>query len=408
MESFRQEGRWSLLAVVCLAVTVRCAVTAMFPSLQQQLDQQVEFSTPMTSYKSLREGLFLLRHGLPVYSGGVVHQPPLLLSVFSRVPNCCHRYLYAVADGVVACQLMLVSRALFSRTPGQRRVPTWVVGLLFALNPLALLSCVSQSTVSLTNVALSSCVYCAVVLRNTWLSGVALAFASYLNVYNAVLAIPLFNAFNGARREVCLFTSVFALCLALLLLLSGSQGNGGAFDGSFLQATYGAMIRFESVAPNLGLWWYFFIEMFQEFIPFFKGVFNVFHVGVTPAIAWRFRGQPLYSFVISLLWLTLTKPYPTLGDTALCFAYLPLFAPLFGYLKYPLFSTLLFLHGVMLSPIFYHLWIDLGSGNSNFFYAVSLVYALALGSIIADFVWAMLRMEYDGGSPNYKRRLTQI
>ena len=77
-------------------------------------------------------------------------------------------------------------------------------------------------------------------------------------------------------------------------------------------------------------------------------------------------------------------------------------------MRYPMFTALLFLHGILLSPLFYHLWIDLGSGNSNFFYAISLVYALALGLLITDIMWGVIRLEYDGGKPNYTRKLTQV
>ena len=41
----------------------------------------------------------------------------------------------------------------------------------------------------------------------------------------------------------------------------------------FLTATYGIQLAFTDLTPNIGLWWYFFIEMFDSFRDFFLGVF---------------------------------------------------------------------------------------------------------------------------------------
>lgn len=74
-------------------------------------------------------------------------------------------------------------------------------------------------------------------------------------------------------------------------------------------------------------------------------------------------------------------------------------------LKYPFPVLLSLLYSSALAPTFYHLWINLGSGNSNFFYAITLVYALGLTIALADTLWVALRLEYDGGK---NPRLSQI
>jgi hypothetical protein len=57
-------------------------------------------------------------------------------------------------------------------------------------------------------------------------------------------------------------------------------------------------------------------------------------------------------------------------------------------LRYPLVSALLFLHASLLLPIFHHLWLTAGRGNANFFYAITLVWALASGALLLDAMWA--------------------
>jgi GPI-anchor transamidase subunit U len=43
-------------------------------------------------------------------------------------------------------------------------------------------------------------------------------------------------------------------------------------------------------------------------------------------------------------------------------------------------------------PIFGHLWLSQGTANVNFFYASTLVFALANAAALVDCVWAGLRV----------------
>jgi phosphatidylinositol glycan class U len=53
-----------------------------------------------------------------------------------------------------------------------------------------------------------------------------------------------------------------------------------------------------------------------------------------------------------------------------------------------------------LAPIFWHLWIYAGSGNANFFYAITLVYNLGQVLLLIDIVYASLRREFDVKNPD--------
>lgn len=381
-------------------VVIRLAVSLLFPSLQAQLDKSVELSTPMSSYRSLTEGVFLLRNDFPLYNGGVVHHPPLLVAFMSLIePQCLVALLYALADGLISYQLICMARCF-----PDLGLPTWLPGALYALNPLVLLSCVSQSSVIFTNVFTSTAILCAL-KGNLFTFAVALGAASYLSIYQLLLLMPslyLLSRGNSQRAR-----ATFAvLGVSIVLLQLSSVVTGGSW--TFLRATYWSQMNFEKLFPNLGLWWYFFIEMFDMFIPFFKAAFNIFVASFVLPFSIRFQRQPFYALVLCIGWITLTKPYPTLGDAGFFFSFLPFYKPLFGYMRCPLLSVLLFIHAIILSPIFYHLWVDLGSGNSNFFYAISLVYALALGFVLIDLCWSMLRIEFDDGKPNYNLKVTQI
>ena len=52
-------------------------------------------------------------------------------------------------------------------------------------------------------------------------------------------------------------------------------------------------------------------------------------------------------------------------------------------------------YAVLLGPAFLHLWMYAGSGNANFFYAITLVYSLAQIILVADALYAMVKVDWE-------------
>lgn len=71
-------------------------------------------------------------------------------------------------------------------------------------------------------------------------------------------------------------------------------------------------------------------------------------------------------------------------------------------MRYTFFATATILYATLLGPAFYYLWIYAGSGNANFFYAITLVWSLGLSEIVADSLFAVLRDEWEVERPEMK------
>lgn len=161
----------------------------------------------------------------------------------------------------------------------------------------------------------------------------ALGLASYLSLYPCLLLPPLLilcfdrRARDGNGKFSALtFTSthilVFLASLAWLLYIS-SAIIGGSWE--FVASTYGVQLLVPDLTPNVGLWWYFFIEMFDSFREFFLGVFWL-HVGsYVGGLCLRLRKQPLFVITTLLGIFAIFKPYPSVSDTSLYVALLPLY-----------------------------------------------------------------------------------
>ena len=165
----------------------------------------------------------------------------------------------------------------------------------------------------------------------------ALGLASYLSLYPALLLPPLILLCNDRKgRETkeppnstvstatCL--SVFSASITWFLYLSKVLTGGWS---EFLASTYGVHLLLPDLTPNVGLWWYFFIEMFDSFREFFLGVFWLHLGGYVGALCIRLRTQPLFVITTLLGVFVIFKPYPSISDTALYFATLSLYSHIF-------------------------------------------------------------------------------
>lgn len=93
--------------------------------------------------------------------------------------------------------------------------------------------------------------------------------------------------------------------------------------------------------------------------------------------------------------LGIFKSYPSIGDTALYLSLLPLYRHIIPLMRYSFVVTSAILYATLLGPAFYHLWIYAGSGNANFFYAITLVWSLSVALVVADALFAVLREEWE-------------
>jgi len=351
------------LAIFVGASALRLILFAIFPSLPDLLTSRVEISTPISSFKRLEEGLFLYTRHVSPYDGGVFHQAPLLLPIFSLVPSGYgHTFatiiLYALADMVNANSLIKiadsresVSGRLHSTLRRHLRWDGVSIAAWYLFNPFTIATCLSRSTTVFTTMstlyAISSCIS-----GNSVHSMLALGVASYLSLYPALLLPPLVllgydrritakaDSLSLLSYSISNFLYVVASIAGLLVASYVVTG----FSWEFIRSTYGFQLLVPDLTPNAGLWWYFFIEIFDPFREFFLGVFWLHLTGYVGGLTIRLRRQPLFVITALIGIFAIFKPYPSVADVSLYFALLPLYRHLSPLMRYTFFfvrSTLI-------------------------------------------------------------------
>lgn len=111
------------------------------------------------------------------------------------------------------------------------------------------------------------------------------------------------------------------------------------------------------------------------------------------------RKDPLFVCITLCGLAAIFKPYPSIADTNFYFTLLAMYPHLFQHTRYLFLVSCALLYCCIFGPAFYYLWIYAGSGNANFFYAITLVWNLAQGILLSDTVFASLKDEWEREAP---------
>lgn len=423
--------------VFAIGALIRLVLPTMVPLLTPALSSTVELSTPMNSFKSLQEAFYYLRHGIDLYDGGLNHHAPLLVVALSFVNDffsefgsrVVFNFLYTAMDLGIAWKLILLNKWYNKHNSLRtgRKVDGFnddLIASFYLLNPLMILSNLSHSTLSFPLFLITESLFQLLVEHNLLRAVISLAVASYLSYTPVFLIVPLLalgHAVSKTDGKSVYFKGAVTYALSIAILLVASYFVTSSWK--FLDLCYGAVFRFDKIQPNLGLWWYLFTEMFNFFTPFYVGIYNLYSaIFIVPITLRLFEfklskaaiGDSFLAFVLSYLWLSFTRSYPTVGDLGFGLSLLPIFkGTVIPRTKFGFVAAIVLLVSLMLSPTFYYCWIVLGNGNSNFFYSINLSWGAVHVIVLMDLIWGRLVYDYieTHGVKNEEQenlRLTQI
>ncbi|KAG8435621.1 hypothetical protein GDO86_013533 [Hymenochirus boettgeri] len=410
-----------LVLTVLVGVTIRAILFRS--SLAEFISERVEVVSPLNSWKRVVEGMALLDLGVSPYSGDVFHETPLIIYLFHFLVDYVE-IVYMITDALTAVALYLAvqeyNKTMFKKQKlllelnkyskdglDLMRVPTEMyyvplkVAVFYMLNPYTVLSCVAKSTCAINNTVIALFIL-STVKGSRLLSAVFLALATYQSLYPLTLFSPALLYF--LQREFipvkmkgsdfwlysCQFFSMYMGSLCVLICHSFFLLN----SWDFIHSIYGFIISVPDLTPNIGLFWYFFAEMFEHFSLFFVCVFqiNVFFYIIPLTI--KLKDHPMFLLFMQLAIISIFKSYPTVGDVALYMSLLPMWSHLSRFLRNVFIVSCVLIVCTLLFPVLWHLWIYAGSANSNFYYAITLSFNIGQILLVSDYFYAFLRREY--------------
>lgn len=415
---------------ICFAVGIILRLSLFKTDIPKWFSSRVEISNPLTSWLKAVDGMVLTDNNISPYMGDLFHETPIMLRVFSFVykmmPSSINYFfvLIDVLSGLVLVNIGKHYGGYLVRKQAQD-VRQYAVGVdkiilkkldvdfiqitLLAthfLNPYSVAVCLGKSTAIINNLFIFLS-FMFMLKGHVVLCTASIAFATYQSLYPVMLLVPAAIFFSNSsfslRSKQKVNTDVPLSSSFGLTIILGVAMIAGLFllsyfmEGSwkFLYATTGFILGVPDLTPNMGIFWYFFTEMFEHFRPFFLCVLQINAFLYTVPLAIKLRKHPVFLAYVLVTLMSVFKSYPSYADVAVVITLLPMWKHVFIYMRNTFIVMNMFLCCTILSPILWHLWIYAGSANANFYFAIALTFSTAQIFLITDLLFAFLRREFD-------------
>lgn len=404
----------NLFVIYIVGASVR--VWLHFSQYADDITKQVEVTTPLNSFNKIIESLHRQKLRVDPYSSDVLHESPLhlffyklLLQIFDR-----HLYLFYVACDIITahCLYLVAKKYMLSLYIKQSknlheccedskeilvknrnfRVTPFTVASAYLFNPYSIFSCVALTTTVFSNLKLGL-FFLGLSYGNPILSAVSLALSASQSLYTIVLLSPLFLSIkNKHSTKAAIVTIAFFVTVLGFIFYACRELYG---NWNFFDHTYGFILNVPDQQPNIGVFWYFFMEMFEHFRRLFIYSYqiNVTILYFVP-LTIKFRNDPLLLATCFVTIIALFKSYPCVGD----FAFILSLYPIWSYLHYCMqqlfISSVAILVTTTLAPVLWNLWIFWGTANANFYFGVTLAFITANIFLLTDISFAFSKYEY--------------
>ncbi|XP_012267499.2 phosphatidylinositol glycan anchor biosynthesis class U protein [Athalia rosae] len=417
----------------CYALAAIIRLLLIHSEYQKIIADRVEVSTALNSWKKVTEGVYLREAGIDPYTGDLFHESPIGLYVFSFMQKYLSSWvlscIFVLTDLVTAWILGATAHRYTTEliAKEKREVATYqeetrgkevsaslpvpitpgstvstsalLVPAAYLINPYIVFNCVGFTTTVFTNFLLSVALYSMITKSRLW-SCLTIALLTLQGLYPVTLMVPaiIYLARNSdgvtkpipygnIAKTIATFISILSALYFVSYKVTGSW--------SFLQSTIGFILTVPDLRPNIGLYWYFFTEMFEHFRWLFVASFQI-NVGLlyVAPLALRFRRDPMLLAFSYLAIAAIFKSYPCLGEVGFYMALLPMWKHLFPHMQQGFIVSCFLLSCTVFAPTVWHLWIYSRSANANFYFGVTLAFAIAQIFLVTDVLFASVKREF--------------
>lgn len=376
---------------------------------------RVEVSTPLNSHKRVQEGIYLYKNQIDPYKGDMVHETPLVLIALAWVNSIAPQFvpwIYILTDLATAYILYKMSiefvNQMFSKQYKEKidyadetdelhlkprdkiDIPKFVF-IAYLLNPFAILNCVGLSSTVYSNFFLALSFFF-MSKHNLWPCLLFLALETMRSLYPIVFISPIVLVFGkGSTKNFlrigCSFISICSIFIIISYYIMGSW--------TFLNGTLGFVFFCLELQPNIGLFWYFFMEMFDHFRTLFLITFqiNATILYLIP-LTFKLHKDPLMLTTILISLTSIFRSYPCLGDIAFYLAFLPLWRRCWKFMAHNFVVFCFFLITLLIMPALWYLWIFAGSANANFYFGATLAFSTGQIFLVTDLLFAYVKREF--------------
>lgn len=396
------------LVYASLGLFIRLALITIY---KEPIRQRNEVTTPIGSWKRAYEAVHLWDSGLDPYSGNIFHEYPISLQIYKILISYFNVDLaFAVTDVITALFLQhsVYNQLIISNQSKEVSLKRSMrVLMIYLFSPINISTCAGMSTSIFTNFLVAVISFILPMKPFRALTCVLSAFLICNNIHFTALALPIFlcleHCSNSKKQQKSKntddkttdiyylnpdfsrsLTTSATICLVTILTLTFTSYLLMGNSWTFIQSSYLFALKIQDLTPNIGMFWYFFTEMFDQFLDFFTWVvqINAF-IHVVP-LSIYFKDDPFFALYMMIVTSSIFQPYLSLSHIGLITSLLPQWSELFPYMRRSLIVFCASATCISLWPVFWHLWIMMGTANSNFYFGATLAFTLSIIILMID------------------------
>ncbi|VDN05144.1 unnamed protein product [Thelazia callipaeda] len=352
--------------VLAYALGVLLRVLAFFYCIDF-LKKRPELNVPQNSFRRLVDGVNMLRDGFSPYSGDM---PPVILSLFSAVIDHPLFLLgfFVIIDVVTSEILYMIAMVHLKNQKNDAKDVKQIANFVYILNPISIATCAVFSLSVIYNLITALLILAFVngcLLFSTIFCSILIHFSLYPVIYLCALLVR----FSKLQQRLLIF--IFSIISLTSLMFLNYYLNGRSWD--YVDST----LDVRDLTPNVGIFWYFFIEVFDHFRCFFLWVFQVNIFVYLIPLSLTLRSSAFLLLHQLMILTSVFSSYPTMADNFR-----------WGLIIGGALSTTM-----VLAPVMWQMWVITGSGNANFYFAATLIYSVAQILLLTDLLYAHLRLK---------------
>ncbi|VDD86497.1 unnamed protein product [Enterobius vermicularis] len=418
VENFWPRRIWLLAAFLRILARLYCG---------EFLSKRAELVVPRNSYRRLADGISMHASGISPYDGDMFHYQPVILHLFAifidkprlilalfvcfkqatsgvQILSINFQQSLAMMDIGIAELLRAVALIYVKKKENMNIIQmksTADLALLslsidfqadelllclpvYLLNPVAIGSCAIFSISVLYNF-LTTCFLYAFIKGWLLRSALLCSFLTHLELYPVIFLGALIVKYKRVAEKL-LVAVVFLVSFAFFFAINYELTRN--FD--FLDSTYLFLLGVTDLTPNIGIFWYFFIEVFNHFRLFFLWVFQINILVYVFPLLLTIRDNSFLLLHLYLILISVFSSYPSMAENLIYISLIPVFTSLHKYIRWGLLISGTLVTCTVLAPIMWLMWIVIGSANANFYFAVALAYSVAQIFLLTDLLYAYL------------------
>uniref|UniRef100_A0A0V0J1A2 Phosphatidylinositol glycan anchor biosynthesis class U protein n=1 Tax=Schistocephalus solidus TaxID=70667 RepID=A0A0V0J1A2_SCHSO len=325
-------------------------------------------------WNRVKEEIFLFRNPNVTEASMALKEPPLFLfSLKALTSLLCDRLMFWILEilGIFSFIIYDITMRKYS-VNSLKTVWLPAATFVYCFNPYTIFAFASQS-VGIFSTLTVAWTFIGIASDHTTLASIMCAIGCYINIYSGYLLLAIVVQVRQTPIRVVKSVLAFVLCLGGLLLASAHLDGD---DWGFLRYTYLSNIFALDTTPNMGLFWYMYVEMFDHFNTFFVWTMQLLIFGTCVAATLRFYEDPLFLAVILTMSTGILRPYNSIADLGCSLALAAHWRHLTPYFRNLLFTLGLMGTALILSPLFYFTWLRTATSNANFYFAAALIHSL--------------------------------